>query len=224
MKHKIKKYREVYFDNYFGRHISLTTISFFINLCTAFVKLLLGIVVSSYWFIITACYYIMLSITRGHLLYSYYKMLGNDEHNKNYEKQFSIYHRSGFLLIAIGLSYLVLCVCMYSYNQQSTYPEYILYGVVAIAFYKIGNAIYGLFQIKNKNSPILSMIKILGMIDACVSIVSVQCYLLTMQQSEYASSSSALFGMAFSLFFMTMGILTVRKKPKNKTEWKNFNS
>lgn len=202
---KLKKLKYLYCKNDFKRSLSSTYLSFTFNVCIGIGKLVLGVVLSSYWFIITAGYYLTLSISRGHLLHSYTRVKETSK-DGTLLKQLAIYHRSGFFLIVLAVSYLGLCIWMYRFNQQISYPDYITYGVAAIAFYKIGNAIYGLFKTPNKHSPVFRAIKIMNMADACVSIVAVQCALLTQQHSLQASSSSALLGMFLSVLLIITGV------------------
>lgn len=212
MKSKIQYIHEKYLKNYHERTMIITFISFSINLLIGIGKLFLGIFYSSSWFIITAGYYITLSLARGQILHETSKINKISEVNKKYKNQFLVYHRSGYFIIFLGLSYIVLCIWMFFFDERTTYPEYILYGVVSIAFYKIGTAIYKLFTVKKHNNPLLSVIKFISFLDACVSIVAVQCALLTMKQSSYASSSSALLGMAVAILFLTIGIFIIHKK------------
>ncbi|MEG0366687.1 MAG: hypothetical protein RR585_07615 [Coprobacillus sp.] len=199
------KYIKHYDKDDFKRIISTTYLSFTFNLCIGIIKLLMGVIYSSYWFIITAVYYLILSLSRGHLLHSYSSLKDNDFKNKEL-KEMRSYYRSGYFLIVLGVSYLILCIWMFCFNEKTVYPEYILYGVAAISFSKIGCAITGLIKSKKNRSPILKAIKIMNMADACVSIVAIQCALLTQQNSTYASSSSALLGIVVSLMFIVMGI------------------
>lgn len=194
----------------------MTVITFFINFFIGIAKLIIGLIFSSYWFIITAGYYIVLSVARGHLLRSYANIERNQGALEKRRNQLIIMRRSGYFIIFLGLTYFISCVYMYLVNQKVVYPEYILYGIVAFAFYKIGTAIYDLFAVKKHNNQILLAIKIIKFIDACVSIVATQCALLTMENSASASSSSAILGMAFSGVFMLIGVVMIMKKFKSE--------
>ncbi|WP_455800304.1 hypothetical protein [Amedibacillus sp. YH-ame6] len=161
---------------------------------------------------ITSLYYLTICISKAHVLHRCAKFMRNQGESSSYDKQIQIYHHSGYFMGALGISYLLCCIWMYTYNQVIAYPQYIVFGVAAIAFYKIGFAIYGVLQARGKKQPVFSVIKIINFADACVSIVAIQCALLTMQKSTYASTSSSLLGMVVSLCFITFGIYMIFKR------------
>lgn len=173
-------------------------------------KLILGYALSSYWLMITAIYYIILSVARGYLTHCY----KDDEKYGSQKGQYLIYKKSGYFIIFLSISYFISCICMYEFNQMIIYPGYILYGVVAFAFYKIINAIIGIVNVRKQQNLVLSSIKIMMLIDACVSIVASQCALLTMQASSVAASSSAILGIVCSIVFIGIGFYMLKKSMK----------
>ncbi|MEG0368302.1 MAG: hypothetical protein RR585_15765, partial [Coprobacillus sp.] len=150
MKEKIVLYKERYFSNYHNRILTSTYISFFTNLSLGIGKIGFGVFYSSFWLIITGGYYFILSLARGHILYEV------DELKDNYKRQVIVYKRSAWFIVVLGIIYFILCVWMYIYQEKTTYPGYVLYGVVLIAFYKVGSAIYGLIIAKKNKSLLLS--------------------------------------------------------------------
>lgn len=213
-KQSIKKIHSRYFHNDHIATISKTQLSFLINIGIACIKLLIGICFDSKWLMVTGSYYFMLAIARGHVLYRFNKLQTNSTKEMEHKVAFRVYHHSGYFICALGLSYLFLCIWMYQFNEQIVYPSYILYGVVAIAFYKIGMAIYGLRNKKMHRLPLVSVLKILNFIDACVSIVAIQCALLVSQHSAQASESSAMLGMVIAVACIIIGLYMVKKKDK----------
>lgn len=179
--------------------------SFFINACIGFGKLSLAMYYGSLWMAITAMYYLTLGIIRRYLI------LVNNKENR---KEYSLYHKSGYLISIISIVYLGLCIWMYCFNEQISYPPYILYGVAAIGFYKIIIASIGLIKIRKKHHLLVSSILVINLFDACVSIVFIQCALLISKKSMYASSSSAILGMVVSILFIGIGIYMVYRKDK----------
>lgn len=101
---------------------------------------------------------------------------------------------------------------MYTAGDHSRYPYYILYGVAAVAFYKIGMAIYGIVITGRMKNPLLSTLKAISLVDACVSIVAVQCALLVMKESPMATTSSALLGMGCSMLFLGFGLFMLLRR------------
>lgn len=209
MRQAIRKYRNLH-------PFTLMSIGIVVNFGIGATKLIYGYIFASYWLIITAMYYLIICVARGYLFYSFdkHKLYENTKDGKH--KQYVSYHYSGYFLMLLSISYGISCVCMLYFKQEITYPTYILFGVVGFSFYKIGSAIAGFLSARKHQSLMLSAIKIIACLDACVSIVASQCAILTMQQSIVASSSSAYLGMACSILFLLIGIyMSMKKHVKN---------
>lgn len=211
MRNKLQSCRMKYFNTYHDRTITITASSFMINQLIGISKLLLGIYYSSIWFMILGIYYMVLCLARGQLVWEAVKMKGASPAWQT-KRQMQMYRKSGGLIFLAGIVYFILCIWMYCYNEKTVYPDYILYGVAAVSFYKIISACIGLFTVSGMASPLLSAVKTLSVLDGCVSIVAVQCALLTMKQSAAASSSSAILGMGVSCLFLFTGMYMRRKK------------
>ena len=116
----------------------------------------------------------------------------------------------------MGAAYFIICLYMYFYGDRDMRHFNIILGIATIAFTKIVLAIIGLIKTRRMHSPILSAIKIISFTDAMVSIVVTQCALLSMEGSEHAVSSSALFGIGCSVLFVGLGLFMIlHKKIKN---------
>lgn len=204
MKTHIYKIKKKYFNNFYDRSIAFSSLSFFMNLSVGIVKLFYGIYDSSIWFMILSGYDIILCIAKGYIL-----ILSKSLHNN--ELKIQNYHHIGFFIFFLGLSYFVLCIWMLIFDEKRMYPSYLLYGVTAFAFYKIGSAIYGMVIVKKQENRLLSMLKMIHFMDACVSIVTIQCAILVMKHSDHAIDSSAILGMTISLIFMAIGYHMKRK-------------
>lgn len=169
-------------------------------------NLILGMAAGSAWFLATAVYYLLLCASRRQV----FRMLRDAQKMKNPRRRGAFQMRgcrqTGVWIALIGISYFGVCLCMYVYHKTVTYPFYLLYGVAAAAFFKIGMAVYGIRTAGKQNQPLLSALKWIGFVDACVSIVAVQCALLTWKgEGRAASDSSALLGMGCSVIFLGIG-------------------
>lgn len=201
-------------SNYQDRSMSMSVVSFGVNALIGAGKLILGFVLLSPWFIVTAVYYLILCGARGQLLWRFKNTRFIEDGIERFDQQFAVFRHSGFFLCLLGLSYLFICFRMYNWGEGSTYPNYILYGVAGVAFYKVGISIHGMVVSKRMKNPLLTTTKIIAFADACVSIVAVQCALLTVEDSAKAATrSSALLGTGCSIVFIGIGIyMLLRKK------------
>lgn len=194
--------------------------SFVTNALIGAGKLVLGIAILSPWFMVTAVYYLMLCGVRGQLLWRFRETRLVEDQVERFDRQFAVFRHSGIFICLLGISYLAVCLRMYFCGEGSTYPYYILYGAAGVAFYKIGLSIYGMVISRKIKNPLLTTMKIIAFIDACVSIVAVQCALLALEESaESATKSSSLFGAGCSLVFIGIGVyMLLRRKEYPDTE------
>ncbi len=135
-----------------------------------------------------------------------------EDPKKRYNMEFAAYKRSGIFLCLLGISYLLVCLRMYFVGDATVYGGYTVYLVAAVAFAKLGFAIYGTVINRHLKDPIVSTLKIISFTDAMVSIVVTQYTLLTMAASSQAVDSSALFGMGCSILFVLVGIFMLLKR------------
>ena len=218
MLNRLKQYHHRYLGNYHDRTMLFSVGSLATNAVIGVAKLGTGIFLFSPWFISTGIYYLLLCAARMQILRRFRDTKDMEDRRLRFDKQFYIYKRSGIFICLIGVSYFGVCLFMYFYKISTTYPFYILYGVAAVAFYKITMAIYGIVVTKKMKNPLLSTMKIISLVDACVSIVAVQCALIAIDDPAAASASSALFGMGCSAVFLGIGIVMLCKRKKYPAE------
>lgn len=169
-------------------------------------KLAVGVVLLSPWFIVLAAYYLLLCAARGQLLWRFRHTRLIEKPEERFALQLAVFRRSGVFICFLGVSYLFVCLRMYFWGEGTEYPYYLVYGVAGVAFYKVGASIYGMVVSRRIKNPLLTTMKILALMDACVSIVAVQCALLTMEHSPTATQSSAMLGAVCGLVFVGIGI------------------
>jgi len=189
--------------------------SFTINALTGTGQLALGIGLLSPWYIVNSIYYLLLCAARGQALRRYRKTRTIKDEKERYDASFAVHKRGGIFICLMGISYLGICLWMYSTGESRVQNEmYLVLGVATIAFTKIGFAIHGMIVNRHMHDPIISLFKKISFLDAMVSIVVTQCTLLTMTEMAEAVSSSAFFGMGISILFLIIGILMLTKKKK----------
>ena len=86
-----------------------------------------------------------------------------------------------FLFMAVVLSGAVICCKIRKAGKN--YPGFMIYAVAAYTFYKIIMSTIQVIKVGKRRSPLLSITRRIGYIDACVSI-------LTLQTAMFASFSS----------------------------------
>lgn len=208
MSEKIRQIRQFYFTDDFSRTVCIAFGSISINALMGAGKIIFGLSYQSPWLLITALYALILCLAKGQILYR-----GGKIKDLTLSQQKCIFRFSGWFVCLLAVSYFLVCLRMFSAGEANTYPEFLVYGITSTAFYKIVLAIYGVIKAGRRKNPVLQALKIFSLLDACVSIVTVQCALLMMQEHEHiATSSSGMLGMCFSGMFLLTGISMLRKK------------
>ena len=182
------------------------SLSFFVNAAIGVGKLLLGIGLGSFWFVVNGAYYLLLCIARGRAVGQYRRALAMDDGGRQALER-AVTRHTGVFLILLGLVYALTCLRMYLHGDSTVYRGYMVYLVALVAFVKMGFAISGTLSARKRNSPIVTAVKVLSFAAALVSIVVTQCTLLTFKNSPHAVTSSALFGLGVSGLFLLAGLI-----------------
>ncbi|MEF9920948.1 hypothetical protein [Anaerorhabdus sp.] len=208
MRNSFVIYKETLLKNYPDQIIHSSRSSILINTILSFGKLILGLISGSIWFDANAIYSLILCIAKTQVLFKYNSLFIDPNNQNQYHlQQLHIFKKSGIFVLLTSISYFFVCLIMYIYKAHNAYPYYIVYGITAIAFYKVFTAIKGLTISMKVKNPITTTLQIFSFIDAMVSIVFVQCALIEMKNGiNSAILSSSLFGMVCSLVFMFIGL------------------
>lgn len=194
------------------RMITITLYSFLINLGLGLLKFFLGWYVASIWFMSNALYYLLLSVARGSALRKLIQVRQLKQLEERKTLELATYRRCGLFLCLIGLSYFVVCVRMYAYEDASQYTDGSVYLIALIAFTKLGMAVYGWIATRHMEEPILCALKKISFIDAMVSIVVTQCAITTMVHSPHPAQHSAILGTIVGVLSFLLGIWMMKKK------------
>lgn len=161
-------------DVRFRTEISLY-LGFFINLLYIVMKMALGIYYHSVWFISVAVYYILLAFMRFLLF-----RRGKTRRAGNYlEAELKRYRMCGILLLLINQALAGIVVFMVYQNKSYDYPGLLIYAMAAYSFYCIIIAIVNVVKVRRHGSPVLSAAKVISLVSAMVSILSLETAMVT---------------------------------------------
>ncbi|USS92153.1 hypothetical protein [Fructobacillus americanaquae] len=213
---KIKKQLNIFIKkNNLKRHISLkadrvvlynlfSTVS---NSMFAMIKITIGLVLWSLWFLIFGFYYLILLAIRAYFLFRYKQVRIANFSNLERRKLEEIYLREGGIFYSIlGLVLVGLSTFMFVHGQPQNYNHNIVLFIALIGFIKIVTSVIGWINSRQFNSPIISYLKALNLADGLVAIVMTQYALLSYKHSEFASSSTGLFGICIGFVLIIVGI------------------
>lgn len=139
----MKEWLDQYMRDSRNRTAAFTTASFAINVLLGIGKLILGVYLLSAWFVSTAVYYLILSAARGLTLRRFAAARQMEDPGERYDLEFAVYKKSGLFLCLLGLSYLLVCLRMYTVGDAVVFRGNIVYLIALVAFSKLGTAIHG---------------------------------------------------------------------------------
>lgn len=134
----------------------------------------IGITSHSAWFGTLSAYYILLSIMRGGIVRQERKLTAVKEKNEHVQRELSVYHKNSVLFIFMAVVLAGAVVLLENAQGGKNYPGFTIYAVAAYAFYKIIMSTIQVIKVEKRKSPLLSITRRIGYIDACVSILTLQ--------------------------------------------------
>lgn len=146
----------------------------FINFLYIAVKLFSGIYYRSFWFVSLAIYYILLAVMR-------YLLLRRGKRNTGRTPMAEELHRyrsCGIMLLIMNEALACIVVFMVHQNHGFAYPGLLIYAMALYAFYSIITAVVNLVKFKKHGSPVLSAAKVINLVAAMVSVLSLETAML----------------------------------------------
>ena len=144
------------------------------NILFAVFNAVVGIVSRSAWFGSLAAYYILLSTMRVDAVWQERKLSQIENEEIRREKEIRIYKKDSILFVFLAIVLMGMIVLMELSQGGAEYPGFTIYAAAAYAFYKIISSSVKVIKVKRQNSPLLTIIRRIGHIDACVSILTLQ--------------------------------------------------
>ena len=161
-------------DVRFRTEISLY-LGFGINLLYIVMKMASGIYYHSVWFISVAVYYILLAIMRF-LLFRRGKTKTAGIHP---EAELKRYRMCGILLLIMNQALAGIVVFMVHQNKSYDYPGVLIYAMAVYSFYCVITASVKVVRFRRHGSPVLSAAKVISLVSAMVSILSLETAMVT---------------------------------------------
>lgn len=183
--------------------------SFIWNVAYAVFQLCLGLYHSSFWYYSMAAYYIFLAAMRFHL----------SRHTRKYEtgeklrEEFVRYRNCGIVFLVMNLALSLLIFFMVYWNRTFIHHEITTIAMATYTFTTFILAIINLVKYRKYNSPVYSASKIISLVAACVSMLTLTSTMLT----TFGEADGILFrktmlgtlGSVISLFTITIAIYMI---------------
>lgn len=156
-------------DIRFRTEISLH-VGFIVSLLYILMKMVSGIYYRSVWFISMAVYYILLAGMRF-LLFRRGRTHTGRSHA---EEEWHRYRLCGIMLLVMNQALAGIVVFMVHQNKAYDYPGLLIYAMALFAFYSVIAAAVNVMKYRRHGSPVLSAAKVINLVSAMVSILSLE--------------------------------------------------
>lgn len=137
-------------------------------------KLLSGIYYRSVWFIALSVYYGLLAMMRFLLLRRGKKRAGRAP----MEEELHRYRLCGAMLLIMNQALAGIVIFMVHQNKGFEYPGLLIYAMAAYSFYSVIIAAVNIVKFRKHGSPVLSAAKVINLVAAMVSILSLETAML----------------------------------------------
>lgn len=183
--------------------------SFIWNVAYAVFQLCLGLYHSSFWYYSMAVYYIFLAAMRFHL----------SRHTRKYEtgeklrEEFVRYRNCGIVFLVMNLALSLLIFFMVYWNRTFIHHEITTIAMATYTFTTFILAIINLVKYRKYNSPVYSASKIISLVAACVSMLTLTSTMLTTfgeaDGIHFRKTMLGALGSVISLFTITIAIYMI---------------
>lgn len=195
-------------------NVSLIALSICTNAITATLKVIFGLYLGSFWLLLHAIYFLIIGIARYTTMRQYITVQSVKSILLKYNIEFEVHNRTGVFLLFIGLSYLFACLRMYLVGDVILVGGILVYWFIAFAVIKFTFAIFGMIQTRKKWNPIIRTMKVIGFVDASLSVVPTLYTSLSFFEYENSAEFTSLLGMGISIGVMIAGIVMYNRKKR----------
>ena len=138
-----------------------------------------GILSRSAWFGSLSAYYILLSMMRAMGVGQEKKISKITQEKERMRQEIATKRKNSqlFILMAIVLGGMV--ILLESSIGGKNYPGFTIYAAALYAFYRIITSVINMVKVNKQKSPLLTIIRKIGYIDACVSMLTLQTAMFT---------------------------------------------
>ena len=208
------KYAVLYFSDAALRvKISLYG-SFMINVLYAVMQLGLGFINHSVWFYALSGYYLLLAAMRFLLL----KNSRNESLGKNLYREYLNYLLCGIILLLMNITLSVIAFYIVSQNKGFTYHYIMTISMAAYTFTVFTTAVVNLIRYRKYNSPVISASKIINLVAAFVSMLSLETAMFTAfgegNSPNFRKIMTACTGAAVCVIVLAMAIYMIDHSTK----------
>ena len=206
---KENKYAKRYFNDVQVRINTSLYSSLIWNIAFSIFQLWLGFKDNSLWFYSMFAYYVLLAVMRFFLL----------KHTRVYkpaeqtEIELKKYTFCGWILLAMNIALSGIIFFIVYLNKTFEYHMIVTIALAAYTFFTFTFAIINIVRYRKYNSAVYSAAKLISLISACVSMLTLETTMLTVfgeaNSANFSRIMLSITGLAISLFSITMSIIMI---------------
>ncbi len=170
----------------------------------------LGWMNRSAWFGTLAGYYIVLSVMRVGAALSAAQIARIDDEDKRRRVEERIYCRNSAMFFFLAVALAGMVILLETGGKGKRYSGYMIYAAAAYTFYKITIAAINVAKVRKHASPLLTIIRKISYIDACVSVLTLQTAMFASfagdTEEAFANLMNAVTGGAVCVMIFALGI------------------
>lgn len=179
----------------------------------------IGITSRSAWFVTLSAYYILLSVMRAGIVRQERGIAVIEDKDEHIRREWFVYRRNSMLFVFMAVVLAGAVILLEHAQGGKNYPGLTIYAVATYTFYKITMSTIQVVKVGKRKSPLLSITRKIGYIDACVSILTLQ----TAMFSSFADGEEGLIrlmngltGTAVCVMVLSFGIQGLCASKKGK--------
>lgn len=191
------------------------------NVIFAVLNGITGMISRSAWFGSLSAYYILLSVMRLGAVKQERKISKIEQNTERIGKEIAIYRKDSVLFIIMAVVLGGMVILLEASLGGKTYPGFTIYAAAAYAFYKIVISTINMIKVNNRKSPLLTIIRKIGYIDACVSILTLQTAMFASfanNEEKFTKLMNGITGVVVCLMVLGLGIQGIYSSKKMKIE------
>lgn len=192
--------------------IALVSFSVICNFLMTVCKIMFGVYLGSGWLITNSIYFLALGLMRFYVLRRYIAAKSLDDYEEKYSFGYEVHKLGGNLIVLLAMTYLLCCFHMYFVGDAITVGGKLVYCLIVFTLIKFVISIYGMVITRHRENLIVRLLKVLGIIDAFISIVPTTYAFLSMMNNGYSADVSSGIGMIISMGVVISGIVMVKRK------------
>ncbi|MBP3345211.1 MAG: hypothetical protein J6K97_03300 [Clostridia bacterium] len=213
---KKHKFTNSMLESYGYRTITFGIFSFTVNISFVIFQGVFAIMTGSIWYITITCYYLVLTLIKGLVLYSKWK------NKDNIQKQAKTYMWCGIAFLILTFAFSGMILLIYKSNMYFEYAGLMIYVVAVYTFYKLTLAIVNIFKAKKQDDFYVKSIRNINLASALVSVVVLQVALFqSFSPASNLGVANALTGGGVSLVILAYAIIMITKANKILKQEKN---